>query len=305
MRIIQALPSIPTQDAPCALAMGYFDGLHLGHQAVIEAAKLAAQAQGLRLALFTFLLDEPAALKGSSILSQEEKHTQLAALGVNTCYEPPFAAIKGMAPQDFFHQVLLARFGAKALFCGQDFCFGTNRAGNVAMLQQLCAANGLGCHVVPTALYKGQPISSSRIRAALQNGDIPDVNAMLGRPYAIQLPVQHGKKLGSTLGFPTINQVFPDQQQPPAQGVYITRAVVDGHAWPAVTGYGTRPTVGGQSPTCETFIPGFEGDLYDSVVRVQFYRQIDKTRRFDSVEALAAAVRGWAAQALAYFEGEQ
>ena len=202
-------------------------------------------------------------------------------------------------------QMLVGAFGAKRLFCGQDFSFGAGRAGNTALLAALAGAHGVVLEVVPMAEYAGAPISASRIRGALAAGEMERAAAMLGRPYAIDFPVEHGRQLGSRLGFPTINQLFPPGVQAPAFGVYITQAVVGGRAWPAATGYGTRPTVDGGAPTCETFIPGFEGDLYGRAVTVRFYKRIAETTRFEGPRQLAEAVQGWAAQALAYFAGDK
>lgn len=289
-------------DSPCAVALGYFDGVHLGHQAVINAAAQHAQAAGLRLAVFTFTRPVPGSPKAITILTERQKHALLAAMDVDTCYEPPFESFSGLSPEAFFKQMLLAEYGARALFSGEDFGFGAQRAGNVALLRQLCDEAGLTYASAPTVQYLGSPVSSSRIKEALAQGHMEDVAAMLGRPYETDYPVHHGRHLGTTLGFPTANQQFPPGIATPAYGVYITQAVVDGTALPAVTGFGTRPTVDGGPPSCETFIPEFSGSLYGKPLQVRFYKKIDDSHRFASLEELAAAVQAWAAQAMAYFD---
>ncbi|NLW79655.1 MAG: riboflavin biosynthesis protein RibF [Ruminococcaceae bacterium] len=287
---------------PTAVALGFFDGVHIGHQAVISAARDAAVAAGWQPAVFTFTQPSGQSTKGRQIITLDQKNHVLAELGVQYCFEPPFESFSALSPEAFFAEMLMGEYRAKALFCGENYGFGAKRAGNVQRLRELCYANGIHLNVVPTTLYQGLAVSSSRIRQALAAGDMPAAAAMLGRPYAIDYPVRHGRQIGSKLGFPTLNQTFPPEVQPPAFGVYITQAVVDGKAWPSATGYGTRPTVDDGAPTCETFIPGFEGDLYGRPVQVRFYKKIADPTRFENLEALAEAVQSWARQAQGFFE---
>lgn len=287
---------------PTALALGYFDGVHKGHQQVIQAARQYADKNHLQLAVFTFELGQKPGVENSMLQTPAQRAAQLAALGVQYCFQPSFSSFCGLSPQEFFTHMLLQQYHAKALFCGEDFAFGAKRAGNTALLQQLCTQHSIYLQIVPTALYKGKPIGSSRIRAALANGEIGEVNAMLGRPYEIDFPVVHGQQLGSKMGFPTINQIFPKGLQPPKPGVYITKAYADGHWWPSATGYGNRPTVGGHGNTCETFIPGFSGSVYGQQVPVQFYQHIAPSQKFASTDELAHAVQQWAHQATEYFK---
>jgi riboflavin kinase/FMN adenylyltransferase len=289
------------QDTPAAVAMGFFDGVHTGHAAVINEAGAYAKKRGLRLAVFTFSQGLKAGGEGSRITTWDQKRRLLRGLGVQTCYQPPFGQFSALPPRAFVADMLLGEYNAEALFCGGNFAFGAARAGNVESLKELCRHHGLTLRVAPTALYKGLPVSSSRIRAALAGGEIEDVNAMLGRPYAIAAPVAHGRGMGRAMGFPTFNQNFPPRLQTPAWGVYITRAVIDGVPRPSVTDYGARPTADGGSPSCETFVPGYEGNLYGRRIQVEFYKKIAGTKKFESPEALARAVRGWACRAQAYW----
>lgn len=292
------------QDSPAAVALGFFDGVHLGHQAVIKQAAAVAKEKGLRLAVFTFTQGFKGGASGLHILTSEQKHQQLELLGVDTCYEPPFSSFQALSPQAFFKRMLVEQYNAKAVFCGDDFFFGAKRAGNTEMLAEFCAEEGISISIAPMTLYDDEPVSSSRIKRALAAGEIEVVNAMLGRPYAIDFTVQHGKKLGSKLGFPTINQIFPQDIQPPALGVYVTKTLVDGRYWPSATGFSTRPSVDNGPPSCETFIPGFEGDLYGGHVEVSFYTKIAEPRRFEAFDELARAVQEWARAAKEYFATE-
>lgn len=284
-----------------SLALGYFDGVHLGHRGVLQAASEYAANHGLSLGVFTFALGQKPGVMGGALQTGAQRRRALAELSVEYCIEPPFASFRGLSPQDFFEQCLVGQYKCRALFCGDNFRFGVGRSGNTDILKALGAQNGVHVQTLPIALYKGQAISSSRIRAALQDGDIEEANAMLGRPYEIDFPVVHGRKLGSSLGFPTLNQVFPQELQAPKTGVYITRAFAGGKWWPSATGYGSRPTVNGKHVTCETFIPGFSGNLYDQSVRVQFHQYLAPTQKFPQKEDLRQAVAGWAQQALRYF----
>lgn len=283
-----------------ALALGFFDGLHIGHKSVIAAAVEYAAENNLDPGVFTFTFDDRPSAKGRQIYSLKEKHEYLAELGIQYCFEPPFSSFCHLSPEAFFHQCLLDEYGVKALFCGPNYNFGAQREGDTQLLEKLCAENGVRLVIVPMTFWRGERVSSSRIRDALSSGAIEDVNTLLGRPYEVDLPVQHGRKLGSTLGFPTLNQHFPANMQPPREGVYITETEVDGVRMPSVTGYGNRPTVGGVEPTCETFIPGFSGDLYGKNVKVLFYKRITNTQKFATTTELADAVLGWAGEAKAY-----
>lgn len=287
-----------------AVALGFFDGVHLGHQAVIRAAVEHAAQNGLSAAVFTFDLPLTASFKQGRICTEEDKHRQMEALRVDCYLEPPFEAFCGLTPEAFVNDVLAGLLGAKAVFCGDNFTFGKQAAGNVHTLRELCAPLGIAVHIVPMAQYQGSTISSSRIRAALEAGDMAAVRAMLGRPYAIQFPVRHGKGLGRTLGFPTINQIYPEGFIMPRFGIYITRVRLGGQWYPGATGLGKRPTVNtaNEGPTCETFIPSFEGDVYGDAPELEFYSYLAPSQKFDTLEELTACVQNAAQKALEYFK---
>lgn len=292
---------LPADVAGTALALGYFDGVHKGHQKVLLAAKQFAGQKGFSSAVFTFGLGQKPGVEACMLQTTQQRTQELENLGMEFCFQPPFASFQSLSPRQFFEEMLVKQYNARAVFCGPDFAFGAKRAGNTALMQTLCNEHGVFLQVVPVAMYEGEPISSSRIRAALAGGEIETVNGMLGRPYEIAFPVVHGQQLGSKLGFPTLNQVFPKGLQPPKSGVYITKVFAQGKWWPSATGYGNRPTVGGQGDTCETFIPGFSGSVYGQQVPVRFYQYISETKKFASQQELAAAVQQWARQAQAFF----
>lgn len=305
MVIIDQLDTSSNFTANTALALGYFDGVHLGHQAVIKKAKAYAKAHNLALGVFTYKQSPQNVIKGPALTSLKQKHNILASLGVDYCFEPDFNTFKDLSAEAFFNTVLLQNYHSKAIFCGKNFGFGAKRSGNIDTLKKMCAEDHVFLDIVPTSIWEGLPVSSSRIRVALANGDIPAVNAMLGRPYAVLLPVEHGQHLGTQLGFPTINQTFSADMQEPRYGTYITQTLLNGKEWPSSTGFGPRPTVEDSGKvTCETFIPYFSGDLYGKEVQVSFYEHIADTQKFDSLEDLTTAVNAWAQQALDYFKNK-
>lgn len=303
---MQIYPHIQPIDAPwgTAVAMGFFDGLHIGHRAVIEAAVQWARQNDAEAGLFTFSLPRENDLKGGRLLSTEDKHAAAEAMGICHYTAPAFAEIRSQSPEEFV-QGLVCAMNARALFCGENFTFGAKAAGNVQLLRRLCAPLGVQVVVVPLTRYEGKPVSSTRIRKALEGGDIPAVNAMLGQPYSIDFPVQHGKGLGHRLGVPTLNQCFPQGYQLPRQGIYITRVNIDGVWHPGATGLGSRPTVNTDETliTCETFVPGFSGDLYGTSPRVEFYAYLCPSKKFDTLEQLRACIDNAAQSAVRYFGG--
>lgn len=282
-----------------AVALGYFDGVHLGHRAVLGAAVRCAAQQGLTPAAFTFTLPHGGAGKGKAILTQDEKLRRMAACGIEAVLCPAFEAFSALTPRQFVQEVLVGTLGAKHVFSGGDFTFGAHKSGNVEILQTLCSEYGVTAHIVPTALYEKKPISSTRIRAALEAGDVALAGALLGAPYVLDGAVRHGQGLGRTLGFPTVNLTYPAGMLMPKSGVYVTQTCVDGVWRPSATGLGARPTVSESGEvTCETFLPGFTGDLYDRHIQVRFVRWLWETKKYGDLAELTDMVNRAAEEAL-------
>lgn len=304
MHLVDTLSPVEARQGS-AVALGFFDGVHLGHRAVIGSAVGYARQNGLTPAVFTFQLPGTNTLKGGRILPPAQKRRRLADLGVVECMEPPFESFCTLTPEEFVDIILCRCFAAKAVFCGDNFTFGARAAGNVELLTALCAARGIAVHVVEMAQYQGRTVSSTRIRAALEEGRMPDVNAMLGAPYAIDWPVTHGKGVGSAqLGTPTINQNYPAGMLQPCCGVYLTRIWLRGKWWPSATGIGKRPTVDpakGAAITCETYVPGFTGDVYGQTPILEFHKYLCPVRKFKSLQELAALISDAAKQSQQYF----
>lgn len=287
-----------------AVALGLFDGVHRGHQAVIRAA--ADCAPELMPAVFTFRFDTRAVVtkkQFGTLLRPELKAKKLEENGIRFMLEPPFSTIMKMEPESFIQGILFNFMHAKAVFCGEDFRFGKNAAGDTRLLRAACQKNGVRFEIVRPVLDDGVPVSSTRIRAALREGDVPLANRLLGSPYMTCGTVVHGRHMGHSLGFPTINQLFSPEDLIPRFGVYATIVEVDGKEYVGATDIGVKPTVGdGYAPAAETFILDFDGDLYGRNIVIRYYAFLRGEKRFDSLEELTKTVLDNAKQAKGLLE---
>jgi riboflavin kinase/FMN adenylyltransferase len=277
-----------------AVAIGYFDGVHLGHAEVIGAAAGAGARLGARPAVFTF--DMSAARSGNkgsgNIMTEHDKQARIKALGIDLYLAPAFADIADMSGKVFVEQVLSNQLGAVCLCCGRDFRFGKNRACGTAELGDICRALGIELILTDDVLYGDMPVSSTRIKQALSVGDMPSAAAMLGRPYSVCLPVREDKQVARKLGFPTINQLFPQNLAGLRHGVYYTKAVVDGKPRHAISNIGMRPSVSKTTEyiSLETHIIDFSADLYGLDIEVEFIDFVRDEQRFEDIDKLKTAV---------------
>lgn len=290
-------PALPPPGSRC-VALGLFDGLHLGHMAVIDKTIEQAGALCLVPLVFTFTPARGAPeSKGGCLLSFDMMSTLLESRGVREIACPDFDDFRDLSPRQFVRDVLCLRLGAGRVVCGYDFRFGKNAAGDVDALRSLCAESGIGVDVVPAVLADGAPAASRRIRALVESGDMPCAARLLGRPFTIDFPVVHGRGLGRGMGLPTINQPFPPSFVLPRLGVYATRTQLGGGTYSSVTNVGVKPTVGSDTVLAETYIQGFSGDLYGECVQVRFFAFLRPERAFPDLSALQKAIRADAQQA--------
>ncbi|MBO7396309.1 MAG: riboflavin biosynthesis protein RibF [Ruminococcus sp.] len=277
-----------------AVALGLFDGVHLGHRAVIDAA-LAQRENGLTATVFTF---EPECVLrksgGSSgyIYTRTEKEILLREqIGVDDIVSPPFEQLCSLSGEEFTREVLSGQLNAAYVCCGDDFRFGRNAACGARELTDYGRRYGFAVEVVSPVEYGGSAVSSSRIRELLQSGDISAANELLGFGYFINAAVTDGNHIGRTIDFPTINQEFAEGQLVPRYGVYSTYTNVGGRVLPSVTNVGVKPTVGGvDRPLAETHIISYSGDLYGKNVDVSFRSFIRPEKRFGSLDELKAQI---------------
>ena len=285
-----------------AVALGYFDGVHIAHQSLINQMCDYAAKNNLEKAVFTFTKSVPLGHKGKDILTKGAKLDVMRSMGIDLYYSPDFLRFSSLTPEEFVKNILIDSMGAKAVFCGENFFFGKNRRGNVRVLKELCEKYDIVFTQAETVCLDGEVVSSTAIRDALAQGDMEKASRMLGRPYGVNFEVVHGKKIGRTIGTPTINQLYPATMCSPKPGVYITCTTVDGKKYPSATGLTNRPTVNGTGYTCETFILGFEGDLYNQNVQVDFHSFLFEARKFDSLQQLGDMIYSSAVKAKEYLE---
>jgi riboflavin kinase/FMN adenylyltransferase len=273
-------------------ALGFFDGVHLGHQALLRiCCQLAADRNCLPAAV-TFPLPPGAVLLGhqpNMITSITERKTLLQQYGMEdvrvlSADEKTFS----MEWQDFLEMLL--EEGAAGFVCGEDYRFGKNGAGNAQSLSNFAAALGLPCVIVPEQTMDGEKISSTRIRTLLERGDVETANRLLGHPHVLTGIVEHGKHLGRTIGIPTANLFLPAGVLTPAFGVYACTVKIGDRTYVAVTNIGTRPTVNGQGITIEPWILDFSGDLYGTELTLFFHKFLRPEQKFSSLDELKAQI---------------
>lgn len=289
MEIVKNIGEYNSKDKT-AVALGVFDGVHLGHQKVIESAK----GLGLKRTVLTF----EGIKKGLALSTPEDKLRLLENIGVEKLCVVNFLEIKDMEPEVFFAEVLVKRLNAGLISCGEGFRFGKGAKGDTALLKALCSENGMELVIVPAVLLEGEKVSSTAIREALKNGDVKKANRMLGRPFGFKLEVIHGNHIGTGLGTPTVNQAIPEGFILPKFGVYASVVKISEQEYqPGVTNIGVKPTVGSDKVLSETWMPEFKGDLYGRNLRVQIIDFIRPERKFDSLEEMKAEILNNAIQA--------
>lgn len=286
------------------VALGNFDGFHLGHQAVVGRAIARARADGRPAIVATFDPHPKRYFQPQSghfrLTTLDQRARLVAEAGADAMLVFHFdAALAGLSARAFAEQQLGAILGAGGVVTGNDFTFGKGREGDVATLAALGAELGYSAEVVEPVTLDGETVSSSRIRHYLREGDPRGAARLLTRPFAIQGPVQHGAKLGRTLGYPTANMDLANYLRP-AYGIYAVRGrLADGHVLDGVANLGIRPSFDPPEELLESFFFDFDGDLYGEVIEVSLIAFLRPEAKFDSLEALklqmdadAAAARG-------------
>lgn len=273
-----------------AVALGYFDGLHLGHMGVIGAA--LAQRE-LKPAVFTFNCDTtlPKFRSQEDLISFENKCELLAKAGVEYIYAPDFAEVCTLTDEDFVRRILCEKLNAGYACCGRNFRFGLGGHGTPERLSKIGESLGIRVEIVEDVCLDGVLISSTHIRELIRMGKIEEANRFLGYEWQFKLPVVHGNELGRKLCFPTINQILPDTNVMPRFGVYQSYVQVRGRNYRGITNIGVRPTIGNsRGVICETHILNFDGDLYGEYVEVALCRFIRPERRFAGIGELKAQI---------------
>ncbi|MES2036244.1 MAG: bifunctional riboflavin kinase/FAD synthetase [Pseudomonadota bacterium] len=311
MKVFRGLPNAASR-APCALAIGNFDGVHLGHQTLLARLRDAATRLGIEAAVMTF---EPhpraffAQMLGdlskapTRIANLRDNMASLQAAGVDRVIVEHFNAhFASLSPQDFIEKVLVDGLHVKWVMVGEDFRFGAKRAGDIATLTEAGQRFGFTVETLPSVQNKGVRISSSAVRLALANGDFDEAEALLGHPYRISGHVVHGQKLGRTIGFPTLNLRIA-HHRPALNGIFIVHVHgLSDQPLPAVASLGVRPTVDDSGRVLlETHVFDYSGHAYGKVVQIEFLKKLRDEEKFIDLPTLTAAINKDADQARAYF----
>lgn len=283
------------------VALGTFDGLHMGHKAVITAEKSQYER---KIALM--FIQHPQSKNGEApcrLITPQQEREILFSWGVEPVYLD-FTEISDMSPTEFVDTILVDKLNAKSIACGFNYRFGKGAEGDVNTLMTLCAEREIKLTVVDKIEYNDEPVSSTRIREAVRTGDMKTARAMLGRYFSYDFEVLHGDERGRILGSPTINQFFTHDFQVPEFGVYASFTDVDGEIYPSVTNVGVRPTIGNSEKRSETNIIGYNGDLYGQYPRVFLVEKIRGEKAFGSLDELRESIFADREKALNILKGE-
>lgn len=286
-------------------ALGFFDGVHLGHQALLNAVCALAEENDAQAGAITFQTHPDALVLGSPpvLINTPEDRERLLSHWVDRIVSLPFDREMLRTPWRSFLDDLRRKYNAAGFVCGEDFRFGLGGLGNSESLAEYCAQAGLPCAVVLGQMVNGQRVSSTMIRLLLEQGEMEEAAALLGHPHIFSAEVTHGQQVGRTLGIPTANMDYPADLVLPRLGVYVTKAVLeeDGRRFPAVTNVGSRPTVNGRTVNVETWLLGERRDLYGQTMMLEFYRFLRPERKYNSLEEIKKEIIRNAQTAENYF----
>ena len=273
---------------PCVLALGNFDGVHIGHTSLFEKAREYAEVNNIFFGVYTFL-DAPKFKNAHrSILTDTQDRLSLIGC-LSDCdflYFEHFDDVKDFSPEEFV-DFIIEKFGCVCCVCGENFSFGKCAAGNSHTLELLMKQRQKDCIIVNSKMYKDNVVSSTLIKDLISEGDVETVCRLM-KPYGFTSKVLHGEHIGHSLGFPTVNQIIPEKLVEPKFGVYATLVVVDGKEYLGVTNFGIKPTVSGNNsqPRAETFIVDYECEIYGRYVGLYFLKMLREEKRFSSLDEL-------------------
>lgn len=276
----------------CAVALGNFDGLHIGHLAVMDST-VALAGESLTAGVMLFDEHSMKAVTGEAppkLITDEERADVFRKKGLET-FIVNFSQIRDLSPEEFVKKILVKKLDAKAVICGFNYRFGKKAKGDAKLLEELCIENGIDCVIIDGVIKDGVPVSSTAIRKAVECGNIEKANSMLGRNFGYCAEVINGDKRGRTWGFPTINQKLPEGLVIPRFGVYESIVTVDGKVYKGVTNIGLRPTVGTDKVLSETHIISFDGEIYGVEADIRLVRFIRKEQKFSSFNELIKQIR--------------
>ena len=291
------------------IALGFFDGVHIGHGALLRRTRQVADSLGCTAAALTFDAPPAQVISGTPVAlissAQDRARLMRRLYGMDEVLVRHFdRTLMQLSWQEYIETLLIGELGAAYVVCGADHRFGFHGAGTAARLRAFCASRGVGCDIVEKVELDGAPVSSTRIRALLQAGELDAARRLLGHAQLLSGTVAHGAHRGSAIGFPTANLPFPAGVLVPPRGVYCAQAQLEGGAlYPAVVNIGVHPTAGSlPAAILEAHLCGFDGDLYGRPLAVWLYHFLRPERAFSSMDALAAQIAYDRAETVEYFE---
>ena len=307
MKLVRSLSEISDALRGGAVAIGNFDGVHLGHAMIARRLVAAARAVRGPAVVFTFDPHPVRILRPDAapppLTWTDRKAELLGQLGVDVVVAyPTDAALLELSPEDFFNHIIVDRLAAREMVEGTNFYFGHRRAGTIDVLRRLAGQAGIGLEVVEPVIIGGEPVSSSRVRRLIADGRVDEARELLTEPYRLRGMVRHGAARGAKLGFPTANIDAIDTLLP-GPGVYAGRALADGTRWPAAISVGPNVTFGEQAMKVEAHLIGFQGSLYGEPMEVDFLSRLRDIQRFDNVPALLAQIESDVAETVKRVSG--
>lgn len=290
-----------------AIAIGKFDGIHIGHKYLVEDIVTTAKRRGISSVVFTFSPSPESLFAGHKLpelTTTEEKRMAFEQMGIDVLIEFPMTfETAATEPDLFITKYLVKQMRAKYIAAGADLSFGKKGLGNAALLEDMSKEYGYECNIIDKILYEGTEISSTLIRETVEKGDMELVTALLGSPYKVSGEVSHGRALGRTIGMPTANVLIPEGKIIGPKGVYYSKTIVDGVCYTSTSNIGIKPTVVNEGALCcETYLYGYDGDLYGKNIEVQLMKFVRPEMKFGSVEELKAQMQMDIAGGEAYHE---
>lgn len=292
------------QKTPAVIALGMFDGVHMGHRALLKHAVETARERNVLSVAYTFT-NHPKSLFGQTpklLFTEQERRNCIKSLGFDRVQMEVFDKELAILSPEAFVEYLQEEYDVRVFVVGFNYTFGQGRKGTPETLTEIGKTHGFEVHVIPPVLFQGDTVSSTRIRQLITTGKIADANSMLLEPYSLTGTVVKNRRIGTTLGFPTANILPPAEKALPATGIYVTSVLHEGRSYEAVTNVGTNPTVNGSTLTVETYLMDYEGDLYGKELTVSFHKRLRDEIRFDSKEALIAQIKQDVVAAREYFK---
>ncbi len=277
-----------------AIALGFFDGVHIAHQKIIKNAVHYAKLNNIMPIVLTFdasPLELLTPLEVRYLTTKRDKEKIISSLGAEAEFLPINREILSMEPEDFIGKILVEKFGIRHAVCGYNYRFGKDGRGDTELLKKEGERLGFSVEVSPCEMYEGESVSSSRIRKLLAEGNITLANKLLGRHFFVTGTVAEGKKLGRKLGFPTANVFFDEKAVHIRNGVYKTLVTINEKCIDAITNVGINPTFDGEAMHSETYIPEFNGDLYGKEIEISFVDFIRPEKKFDGIEELTKQIK--------------